>query len=283
MAIGGGSVPFRTYSTSELLRRFGYLAQTSKFRAVIQTGKSSLSFINQYNPSGGRFYEDLSILCHSASLPGSSFSTTENGQDYYGVNQKFAYRRDFDDLTLDFYVDARYSMLKFFEQWMDYISSPQNTFSTVGTDRKNNNSVYRFQYPSNYKTIIDLHKFDKDYDYVPGSSQTGTKYDILYTFVDAFPRSISSIPITYDTTDILKCSVTFSYDRYFVNRVVSPIQSDVASQNQVSTNTSAVAGGITPFTTKNLPTVITNEYYNNFGDRRQDATNSVNFLGPDIG
>ena len=125
-----GAVPFRVLSTSDFIKRFGHLAQTSQFRAVLQVG--TLPFTTTYDPAGGRFYDDLSFLCNAASLPGSSFSTTENLQDYYGINQKYAYRRDFDTLTLDFYVDAKYQTLKFFELWMDYIASPGD-YSVVTT------------------------------------------------------------------------------------------------------------------------------------------------------
>jgi hypothetical protein len=206
-----GAVPFRNLSTSDFLRRFGHQAQTSQFRAVLQVG--TLPFTKDYNPQGGRFYDDLSFLCNSTSLPGSSFSTTENLQDYYGVNQKFAYRRDFDDLSLDFYVDAKYQTLKFFEQWMDYISSPATYSVVTDSDPSSDISFYRFKYPKEqggYKCRIDLHKFDKDYD--------KTKNDILYSFVNAFPRSLSSMPVSYDGSSLLKCSVTFAFDRYFVNR-----------------------------------------------------------------
>ena len=209
-----GAVPFRNLSTSDFLRRFGHQAQTSQFRAVLQIG--TLPFTKNYNPQGGRFYDDLSFLCNSTSLPGSSFSTTENLQDYYGVNQKYAYRRDFDDLSLDFYVDAKYQTLKFFEQWMDYISSPNgdSNYSVVtDSDPSSEIAFYRFKYPreqGGYKCRIDLHKFDRDYD--------KTKNDILYSFVNAFPRSLSSMPVSYDGSSLLKCSVTFAFDRYFVNR-----------------------------------------------------------------
>ena len=32
--------------------------------------------------------------------------------------------------------------------------------------------------------------------------------------MDAFPRTISSMPVTYDASDLLKCTVSFSYTRY---------------------------------------------------------------------
>ena len=221
MASGTGTVPFRTYSTNDFIKRFMHLAQSSQFRAVLQV--SSLPFTKNFDPQGGRFYDDLSILCTNAVLPGSSFSTSENLQDYYGINQKFAYRRDFDDLSLDFYVDARYQVMKFFETWMDWISSP-GTYETVGTDQHNRNNFYRFQYPSQYKVTLDVHKFDKDYERVDRVKGTGTRNDILYTFVNAFPRSIASTPVSYEASSVLKVSVTFAFDRYFMNKNTKAIQ-----------------------------------------------------------
>tara|TARA_R100000008_G_C3549835_1_gene149731 strand:- start:144 stop:857 length:714 start_codon:yes stop_codon:yes gene_type:complete len=223
-----GSVPFRTYSTNDFIKRFSHLAQTSQFRAVIQAAK--LPFLSKYNPQGGRFTEDLSILCNATNLPGSRFSTTENAQDYYGVNQKFAYRRDFDNLTLNFYVDNQYDIINFFEEWMDYIGSPNDTnrYGVIGNP-KLESAFYRFRYPEQgygYKCTIDLHKFDKDYETVnAGSKQevsdvprTGGRNGMVYTFINAFPLSINSMPVSYNNTDTLKCSVNFVYDRYFVNR-----------------------------------------------------------------
>ena len=225
MASGTGTVPFRTYSTNDFIKRFMHLAQSSQFRAVLQV--SRLPFTKEFNPQGGRFYDDLSILCTNATLPGSSFSTTENSQDFYGVNQKFAYRRDFDDLSLDFYVDAKYQVMKFYETWMDWIATP-GTYETVGTDQHNTNNVYRFNYPNDYKVTIDIHKFDKDYEKVSAGGktikETGTRNDILYTFINAFPLSIASVPVSYDASQLLKLSVTFAYDRYFLNKNSKAIQ-----------------------------------------------------------
>ena len=288
MAKGGGSVPFRTLSTSDFIKRFAHLAQTSQFRAVLQIG--SLPFTKDYNPQGGRYYDDLSFLCNTAALPGSSFSTSENLQDYYGISQKFAYRRDFDDLTLEFYVDARYQTIKFFEQWMDYIASPNQTYQVVSNnDPKRTDAFYRFQYPSEgpgYKCTIDLHKFDKDYEKVDKVPYTGTKNDIVYTFINAFPRSIASIPVSYEASDLLRVSVTFAYDRYFVNRSGNTVQSDSTSSSAkgstatAPTDTQATAGRfLGPPTARGLNSQQTlNELYE--AGRAGRIKSAGEFIGP---
>ena len=41
---------------------------------------------------------------------------------------------------------------------------------------------------------------------------------LIYEFVNAFPKSITPIPVTYGTADLLKVTVSFNYDRYVVTR-----------------------------------------------------------------
>jgi hypothetical protein len=43
-----------------------------------------------------------------------------------------------------------------------------------------------------------------------------------YTFVKVFPISVSSIPVSYDTASLLKCTVSLTYLRYVVNPVITP-------------------------------------------------------------
>ena len=49
-----------------------------------------------------------------------------------------------------------------------------------------------------------LTKFDKDH-----------KHDVEYTYVNAFPRSLAPITVSYDQSRLLELSVTFTYDRHF--------------------------------------------------------------------
>ena len=122
---------------------------------------------------------------------------------------------------------------------MDYIASPGDYSVVTDSDQMSDISFYRFKYPKEqggYKCRIDLHKFDKDYE--------GTKNDLLYTFVNAFPRSIASIPVSYEGSNVMKCSVTFAFDRYFVNRGASSIQpaNDSAPSSNGPSDNQALSG-----------------------------------------
>ena len=59
-------------------------------------------------------------------------------------------------------------------------------------------------YPDEYKTNqTKIVKFDKDYN-----------QELEYTFYGLFPKSLSDISVSYEQSDILKASCTFSFDRY---------------------------------------------------------------------
>ena len=56
------------------------------------------------------------------------------------------------------------------------------------------------------KSYIDqINKFEKDY-----------KRTMRYQFINAFPKAMSSVPVSYGSAEILKVTVSFNYDRYIV-------------------------------------------------------------------
>ena len=67
------------------------------------------------------------------------------------------------------------------------------------------------QYPEYYKCDrTSIVKFDRDYN-----------KEIEYSFIGLFPSSISSIPVSYNSSEILKMAATFEYDRYIAGKSLS--------------------------------------------------------------
>jgi hypothetical protein len=61
---------------------------------------------------------------------------------------------------------------------------------------------YRVNFPEDYKTDnLYITKFEKDY--------LG-RY-LQYQFINAFPISVNSIPVSYEASELLKCTVSFTY------------------------------------------------------------------------
>ena len=73
--------------------------------------------------------DTINLLCSEAVLPGSSLATFEINNDRTGVTERHVHRRMFDDrIDLTFYVDAgNYLPIKFFETWIDFITSGATT------------------------------------------------------------------------------------------------------------------------------------------------------------
>lgn len=170
---------------------------------------------NQYYLDGG---ELISLLCSEASLPGSSIITNEINDDYTGVTERPGYRRQYDDRTdFTFYVDHKrqngsYNVIMFFEEWMRYAMGETNY-------EPEDNYHYRVNFPdgnTGYRTEIFLQKFERDF---AGNYLT-------YTFVQAYPISISSMPVSYDSSELLKCTVSFTYNRYIVTRRQNSFESE---------------------------------------------------------
>ena len=153
--------------------------------------------------------DNIALSCSEANLPGSSLATHDVTNDYQGVTEKMAYRRIYDDvLGLTFYVDRNYNVIKLFERWIDYISgiTDPEKFKSPFTNQ-------RVSYPKTYKNDIFLTKFEKDHF---SNESTLPKVTFDYTFIQAFPRDITAIPLSYEQGQILKCNVSFSFIRYVV-------------------------------------------------------------------
>ena len=158
----------------------------------------------------------INLMCSDASLPGSNLATLETNSDRTGVTEKFAYRRIFDDrIDLTFYVDAGlYSPIKFFEEWMTFITNGNNDEGdSLDQELLRPDYFYRVKYPDDYiASGLKIIKFEKDY----------TPNILEYEFVRSFPLSISSMPVSYDGSSLLKCSVSMSYIRYVVRNLSKP-------------------------------------------------------------
>tara|TARA_Y100001937_G_scaffold128654_1_gene206519 strand:+ start:3478 stop:4137 length:660 start_codon:yes stop_codon:yes gene_type:complete len=197
-------------SVSDIKGRLLNIAQTSHYRLTLSVPDRVRSRLSDL---GAIDYDNISLLCSEANLPGSSLATHEALSDYQGVSEKMAYRRIYDEsFGLTFYVDRSYNVIKVFERWIDYISGVR--------DPEKYKSPYihkRVAFPNRYKTDIYLTKFEKDHF----AETTASKTTLDYTFVESFPRDITAIPVSYDQSQLLRCNVNFSFIRYVVEENIT--------------------------------------------------------------
>lgn len=238
-----------------------------------------------YVPSSFDIYDKVSLLCNEASLPGSTLSTHEINNDYTGVTERHAYRRLYDDrIDFTFYVDAQeYFIIRLIDSWISYatVEYQQSTQGVPGIQDISYN--YRVNFPKNYYTeSLTVTKFEKHF----GTKGQGSSY-LKYNFVHAYPISINSIPVSYDQSDLLRCTVSFNYTRYWIQPYNVGTLPERQTANPTTPQPSNDVNIFNQSSLNNLPKVITNEYYNNGiirgntpaiqfqgpGQRSQDATN----------
>jgi len=218
-----------TVNTSTLKSRILNIAQTSIYHVKIQPPSLVASYMSGEGINYTAIGDELELMCTSASLPGNGMMTHDVTNDYAGVSEKMAYRRTYDaNLDLTFYVNRRYDAVEFFDAWIDYITGNMHE-----TRFKSPYVGYRMKWPKDYKTNIFLTKFEKDtYAQMTTGQVSGIgqqqviNQDVFndiphlhYTFVNAFPINVASMPVQYETSDLLKLTVSFSYIRYVLERM----------------------------------------------------------------
>ena len=216
----------------------------------------------------------LHLCCSETVLPGSSLATTEINNDFTGVTERHAHRRLFDDrIDLTFYVmqdksvptpdnilgrkslvnqfikqkpsPNSYLPIRLFEGWIKYIANE----SIAGENSiVNKYSSYKMRYPEEYYGDIAITKYERDYNHNM----------LKYNFIGAYPISVSSIPVSYDASDLLKCTVSFSYIRYFIEQVSG--NKDILGQNPFAEITPLTGAQINQSFTNPIDFGLGNDY-----------------------
>ena len=212
--MGGPST--KPYSVSELKAKLMKPALTSHYICQFSPPSEVVNWLNgrDKSPYSGENFaninELLQISCSDTSLPGSSLMTNDINDDHYGVSEKHAYRRLYDErVDFTFYVDNNYRIISFFEGWISYIVGEEGS----GGRLRDPNYFYRVRFPKSYKTkALYITKFERD------TSRLDAGRSLEYQFINAYPISINSIPVSYEQSQLLKCTVSFSYERYIINK-----------------------------------------------------------------
>lgn len=209
-----------------------YFAVPDTFASTRQG--TAKAFIGGSVPVTSELTSLLTLSCSDATLPGSQLATHSLDNDFTGVGQKHAYRRLYDDRAdFTFYVNHTYTQIRFFERWMQYIVGEQEAGS------ENLNNFYRMNYPKTYKTTIYITKFERNIgtpNRAPLPAKQKRTSNLTYSFFNAFPISITSMPVSYEASQLLKCTVSFAYDRYVTKNAVG--------SSAGATNLGATATGV---------------------------------------
>ena len=188
----------RPRQISDIMPRLQNVAQTSQYLVKFQLPVSSLrSYLRRKGVNDRFIADDIGLLCSNAVLQGSALASVDTRGDFQGVIERFAHTRNFTQINLEFYVDNDYKSMKFIEHWMEYITG-------FNTDLSKDGYHFKLNYPSEYKSNeTRIVKFERDYNRF-----------LEYRFIGLFPLSLSSTRVSYQGSQVLKASATFSFDRY---------------------------------------------------------------------
>ena len=174
------------------------------------------SFIDQHG-----FYDqnnagsDLALYCSEAVLPGSEIKTAQVSGLRQGINQKYATFREFPDVQLTYYAQTDYYTNDVFNAWMEFISP---------TSGRDNPAFRRMKYPETYKCDMEITGFSKDstseFSKLNRTSRFNSQLpsSITYKLINVFPTTIVAAPLSYGRAELVKTTVIFKYDQYFIDR-----------------------------------------------------------------
>ena len=217
----------KAFSMSDVKARMGRYASTNFYHLYMIAPGGVVSHARRYG--GGSYQNFIDIACIDASLPGSSFATHEITNDYTGITERHVYRRQFDGkIDFTFAIDREYTLIKFFEAWMGYIGGE----ASDGYNNSLPDQSYRVPFISEYAcNNLKIVKYEKDA--VSRQVKSTSPTALEYTFINAFPISISSMPITQGPTDLLTMTVTMDYQKYYTTPVSGSGKGAAGSAGQV--------------------------------------------------
>lgn len=246
-------------------------AQTSIYSVIINSpapqqrqGKSAGVDLKAYFKNEfGLNYDSvlMELTCLEASLPGSSLATIET-MDYTGITEKHAYRRLYDD-TIDFTFlvtqTDNYQQIRFFDAWMRFINNEQE-----GRKISASNFYSRVKFPKDYQANLSIAKFERNL----GGEINGNTPFLIYRFVGAYPKAINSVPVSYDQSDLLKVTVSFTYTRYYVDKQTIKVstKAESSSNTPANPNDQAILDMMSFATSPNAAALETNYYNTVYGE-----------------
>ena len=236
---------------------FSKLAISSQFKVSLVLVRRSASGNNlglfEYLTNCGLFNDTTStsqkydFLCSQASLPGAAFDVSEEMGSRQGMIERFASRRVYNQFDLTVYIDNNYDVLRMFEEWMNYINPVYNESNgrydgSEGSQLnayQERNTYSRFRYPDDYRRMISITKFERDFLQNPNDKNNTFKNMPLltYRFIDTFPVDINAVPLSYDGSTVLQVSVVFAYLRHTIEKhgnAQQSVREKLASTNQLT-------------------------------------------------
>jgi hypothetical protein len=200
---GRGMAKSNTYSvnfvlTPKLQEHLQAIGRGNGFNAPVR-GNSTVSTV------GAR----ILIMCDEVSLPGIQSNTGSIVGRYLGQGPIYYPTAPiYSDMQLSFMCDAEMQAFKFLLDWHTYIYDTES-----GSGIRKGEKVRRLKYPENYQCEMIIEKRERN-----NSDEIGVT-TIGFRLFNAWPYSVDSIPLSYGSSQLVKCTANFYYSSWDRNPI----------------------------------------------------------------
>ena len=172
--------------------------------------------------------KDLNFLCKAAQLPASTVS--EIPVPFRGRILKVAGDRTFDTWTITIINDENFALRSAFEIWMNKISKLSDATGVTN--------------PSSYMKNAFVKQLGRGRTAEIGTNVGGNSSVLkTYKFYDIFPTEVSSIELSYDSSDTIEeFTVTFQVQYFTIGEGEEATRSDSSEEGaEAPAGTEAIA------------------------------------------
>lgn len=166
----------------------------------------------------------FTMYCEEASLPGVQATVANTTGRFLGEGAwNYPTQRMYQDLSLTWMCDANMMPLKVMQAWMEtiFVDNPNEAnqamtseFDITGNATKPVNTITRVNYINDYKcNFIEIKKGERN------KTDTIGRTAMIYKLYNAYPYSIESTPLSYGSSQIVKVTANFYYQRWSVRHI----------------------------------------------------------------
>lgn len=150
--------------------------------------------------------EYVNLLATEVSLPSRQLTTSEGRS--FGAMYKYVTGTTFSEITISFLVTKSMYIRLFFERWMNYITDDGSNFVMTPDQYQGTLRISKWENGSN----VVMRKKDSN-----GKILNETRLKTCtanWVIEGCFPFNISTMTLNNEETNLLKCDISFYYERY---------------------------------------------------------------------
>ena len=160
-------------------------------------------------------------------LPGAQAATGQLTGRFMGEGvTNYVHQKMFTDFQLGWMCDANMSPFKFMQTWYQYIFQEfdgegqeiptienninESAEKMLSAPAKEYNRTTRLRFPKSYHCTIRIAKAER------GPKSDTSRVSTVHILQEAFPYAVEAIPLSFGTSQLVKCTASFYYGKHRV-------------------------------------------------------------------